>query len=365
MTHDEFYMQKTLSLANLGRGFVSPNPMVGSIIVKNGRIIGEGYHQRYGESHAEVMAIQSAKDSVEGATLYSNLEPCCHLRKKTPPCTELIIKSKIKKVVVANIDPNPEVAGKGLKRLEEMGITTIKGILAKEGAKLNEHFFTFMSKNRPFIHVKLAQTLDGQMATQTGHSQWITSEQLRQEAHRLRSGHSAIAVGSGTVKKDNPALTVRYNIPHREMPLRVVIGSLHHFTFNEQLFTDAFRDRTVLFAPEKEVVDLKINIQDVVATPSISGGNQLDLNFILKNLAQRGITSLLIEGGPTLITSFFKQKLVDRLTCFIAPKIIGSGMSMLHDLAIFEMGQAIHFTDHELSILDNHFCFSGCPKFLR
>ncbi len=213
-----YYMKKVFELAKQGIGLVSPNPLVGSLIVKDSQIIGAGFHERYGQFHAELNAIVSAKQPLKGATLYCNLEPCCHTNKQTPPCAQRIIKEGISRVVIANRDPNPEVNGGGIALLKQMGIEVIENICQEEGELLNEVFFTFHRKKRPFIHLKYAQTLDGNIACSSGDSKWITHENARKKAHEMRLKYDAILIGAGTLVADNPALTIRFIESEKKCP---------------------------------------------------------------------------------------------------------------------------------------------------
>ena len=205
----EKYMHMTLELAKKGAGLVSPNPLVGAIIVKDNEVIAQGYHKKVGLAHAEVDALNNATAPVDGATLFCNLEPCCHTNKRTPPCAPQIIEAGIKKVIIANLDPNPEVAGKGVKLLQDHGIEVVTGILEKEGQQLNEIFFTHITKGKAFVELKMAQTLDGKMASMSGDSKWITSEESRKLVHQHRLNYDAIVVGANTARFDDPSLTVR------------------------------------------------------------------------------------------------------------------------------------------------------------
>ena len=221
--NDEYYMRKALALARKGLGSTSPNPMVGAVIVKKGEIIGKGYHRRFGSPHAEIEAIKDAEGSINGATLYVTLEPCCHTGKKTPPCLDTLLKYDLKRVVIGTIDPNPQVSGRSVKALREKGIETEVGVLEEECRKLNETYFKHIQTGMPFVTLKFAQTLDGRIATLTGDSKWISSQKSLQWAHRLRSQHDAVMVGVGTVLKDDPQLTVR--LAKGRNPVRVVADS--------------------------------------------------------------------------------------------------------------------------------------------
>jgi len=338
--NDNDYMKIALKLAARGRGYASPNPMVGAVIVKNNRIIGQGYHECCGKNHAEVNAIKNATENVSGATIYVTLEPCCHYGK-TPPCTELIIRHKLKRVVIGAMDSNPLVSCKGIDRLHEAGIKTTVGVLENECRSLNEVFFHYMETGMPFVTVKYAQTLDGRIATSTGHSQWISSPASLSFAHRLRAEHDAILVGIGTVIKDNPTLTVR-RVKGRN-PLRVVVDSALAVPLAANVMQELAAAPTLIAttkkASDKKFVALKkagANLMTV--TPGKKG--YVDLKKLLEILAGMQISSVLIEGGAQIITSAFKENLVNRLVTVIAPKIIGQGIEAVGDLNIRDLKDA-------------------------
>ena len=313
--NDEFYIKRCFQLALKGRGFVAPNPLVGAVVVKNGRIIGEGFHSKYGTAHAEVNAIDSSIESVEGATLYVNLEPCCHTDKQTPPCTKFIKRHGIAKVVISNLDPNPKVAGKGKIYLESKGIEVEVGILADEGEKLNEVFFTNMKKGKPFVHVKLAQSLDGKISTLSGDSKWITDTDARAYAHQLRLQYDAVIIGRHTLNKDNPSLTVRLIESGNKVPFRIVVGNINEMNIKSHLFNDDFYEKTIVFTTQENKTKLsKIEIHPFI-----------DFKNLLEKLKELGICSVLVEGGGQVINSFLKESLYDKLSIFVAPFFIGQG----------------------------------------
>ena len=241
---DEIFMKKALTLAARGRGRTSPNPMVGAVIVKSGKIIASDYHKKAGGPHAEILVLKTAGKRAKGATLYVSLEPCCHTDKKTPPCTRAIIRSGIKKVVAAMIDPNPKVSGMGLKELRKAGIETVSGIMEKEALKLNEAFIKHITAKEPFVILKIAQSLDGKIATAKGESRWITGEKAREYVHRLRNEVDAILVGIGTVKKDNPSLDCR--IKGGRNPYRIIVDSRLDISLNAKVLKH--RDNKTIIA---------------------------------------------------------------------------------------------------------------------
>jgi len=338
--NDEYYMKLALKLAAKGQGHTSPNPMVGAIIVKNGQIIGQGYHQCYGQNHAEVNAIQNATDNVAGSTLYVTLEPCCH-HGKTPPCTDRIIQHKIAHVVIGAVDSNPLVSCQGMNCLQSAGIEITTGILEEECRDLNEVFFHFMETGLPFVTVKYAQTLDGRIATATGQSQWISSPASLKFAHQLRTEHDAILVGIGTVLKDNPALTVR-RVRGRN-PLRIVVDAGLAITAETNVMQNLSQVPTLIFTT-KEASDPQFRNLAAAGAELITVDpdeiNHVDLKKLLPILAARKISSVLIEGGAQIITSALKDNLVNRLVTVIAPKIIGKGIEAVGDLNIHDLKEA-------------------------
>jgi diaminohydroxyphosphoribosylaminopyrimidine deaminase/5-amino-6-(5-phosphoribosylamino)uracil reductase len=338
---DEYFMKMALKLATRGRGWASPNPMVGALVVKKGKVIGRGWHRCCGESHAEVNAIADATQSVKDSTLYVTLEPCCH-HGKTPPCTDLIIASKIRRVVVGSTDPNPLVCCRGIGILESAGIEVTTGVLEDECRELNEVFFHFMKTGLPFVTVKYAQTIDGRIATATGHSQWISSPASLKYAHRLRAEHDAILVGIGTVLKDNPALTVRH--VRGRNPLRVVVDSGLSVTPQMNVMQNLSDAPTLIVTTEKDADTpaaralTRAGAQMLSVPPDAAGNVRLDR--LLPLLAARGISSVLIEGGSQIITSALSDNIVNRLVTVIAPKIIGRGIEAVGDLHIRDLEEA-------------------------
>lgn len=292
MDEDVKFLRETLKLAKGGLGWTYPNPMVGAVVVKNGKVIGKGYHKKIGLAHAEIKALNDCKESPKGATLYVNLEPCIHFGR-TPPCVDSIIKSEIKRVVCCTLDPNPIVRGKGLAKLQQAGVETKVRILEAEAKKLNEVFFTFHRKNRPFIAIKFAASLDGKIATHTGDSKWITNEKARKFARNLRSQYQAILVGINTVLKDNPHLGVR--MKGKKDPLRMIVGSRPQIPDHYSVL----RDQNVLFINTKTIKDL------------------------LSLLKEKEIISVLVEGGGKTLGKFVDAKIVDKIYAFHAPIIIG------------------------------------------
>ncbi len=358
---DEFYLARCLQLATKGKGYVSPNPMVGCVIVKDNKIIGEGYHAKYGKEHAEVIAIKNATEDVEGATLYVNLEPCVHYGK-TPPCVDLIIESKIKRVVIGTIDPNPLVNGKGVEKLKQAGIEVKVGVLENESKKLNEVFIKYITKKIPFVALKIAQTIDAKIADIDGNSKWITSEQSLRFVHQLRSEYDAVLIGSRTAKLDNPNLTVR--LVEGRNPFRVILDSTLSLPLELNVFSDKFTDKTIVFTSglsiknKKEKVE-KLNSLGIDVIPVKSRRRKLDLMDVLKKLAEREIASVLVEGGGKIFTEFLKQNLADKVYVFIAPKILGSGIPSIANIGIKSIRDILTLKDVSIQNFGDDILITG------
>lgn len=338
--NDEYYMQCAIKLARKGKGQVSPNPLVGAVIVKNDRIVGQGYHRQFGGPHAEINAIKNASGNIAGSTLYVTLEPCCH-QGKTPPCTESIVAGRISRVVIGTIDSNPLVSCRGLNYLQDNGIEVKTGVLEKECHDLNEIFFHYMETGLPFVTVKYAQTFDGRIATATGQSQWISSAAARKFAHQLRAEHDAVLVGAGTVIKDDPELTVR--LVHGHNPLRVIVDSALKIPATARILQNLSQARTLLattkIADHPRYRRLARTGVEIISIATDRQGN-VDLKKLFSALAARGISSVLIEGGAQIITSVLKNDLASRLVAIIAPKILGKGIEAIGDLRINNLAQA-------------------------
>lgn len=319
---DKIYMQRAIALAKLGAGFVNPNPMVGAVIVKNGKIIGEGYHEKYGQLHAERNALRDCMESPEGATMYVTLEPCCHYGK-TPPCTEAIIESGIARVVIGTLDVNPVVAGKGAKILTEYGIKVEVGLLEKECKKLNRVFNKYMSSKRPYVVMKYAMTADGKIATVTGESKWITGDQARENVHRLRKNLSGIMVGVSTVIMDDPGLDCRLDEPAKN-PVRIICDSHLRTPLSSKVVKTADEIETIIATSsddKKKVAEFMKKGCKVIKIPQAAGG--IDLNVLMERLGEMGIDSVLLEGGGTLNYSALRSRIVDEIHIHMAPKIFG------------------------------------------
>jgi diaminohydroxyphosphoribosylaminopyrimidine deaminase/5-amino-6-(5-phosphoribosylamino)uracil reductase len=337
---DEFYMRRALLLARRGEGGVSPNPMVGAVIVKGERIIGEGYHERFGGAHAEVNAIRRAKEGIKGSTVYVNLEPCSHCGK-TPPCVDSLVACKPGRVVIGILDPNPLVSGTGMRALQDHGIETTVGVLEDQCRELNERFFTFITTRRPFVTLKFAQTLDGRIATATGDSRWISSLASRKFAHRLRAIHDGILVGVGTVLRDDPDLTCR--LVRGRNPVRIVVDSELRTPLDVRLLKDQEEAKTIVACTPRATTEKRTRLEAMgIETISIDpdGSGNVDLEKLFSAMGRRGLSSVLVEGGSTVITSVLRAELADRLVVIIAPKIVGKGIEAVGELGIRRMDDA-------------------------
>lgn len=323
---DIAYMKLALELAEKGRGAVAPNPMVGAVIVKDGRIIGSGYHEKIGEGHAEVNAFRSATEDVAGATIYVTLEPCSHYGK-TPPCADKIIEKKIARVVIAALDPNPLVSGRGVKKILDAGIEVVTGVLADESIRLNEVFMKYIVKKEPFVVMKVAMSLDGKIATRTGESKWITGEPAREQVHRLRSALSGIMVGVQTVIADDPQLTAR--IPNGKNPVRIIVDSTLRIPLDANVLKNQDLAKTIIGTTAKADREKAALLEqagiELVTVPEKDGTT--DLSALMKILGESGIDSILLEGGATLNFAALDAGIVDKVQIYIAPKLIGGSTS--------------------------------------
>lgn len=340
-------MKKAFSLAKRGAGNTSPNPLVGAVVVKNGDIVGQGYHKQYGGPHAEVFALEQAGGRAKGAVLYVNLEPCSH-HGKTPPCVDRVIQAGVDRVVISNRDPNPLVDGGGIEKLKAAGIDVTLSVLEETGRKLNEAYFTFITQKRPFVILKWAQSLDGRIATLHHDSSWISNEKSRKIVHELRKNVAAVLVGSGTVNDDNPQLTVRH--VKGKQPLRLVLDRHLEINPDSQLLHDPFAEKTVIFTvaedPEKSS-RLQSDGARVIRLHPDRNGN-INLNDVTGWLTAELHSSLLVEGGREVLTSFLKAGLADKIWVFIAPKLIGRGIEAVGDLDVRSMRDVIAL--HEVKI---------------
>lgn len=325
---DNFYMKRALELSLKGIGKTSPNPLVGAVIVKDGEIIGEGYHEYFGGPHAEVNAINNATENVEGATIYVTLEPCSHYGK-TPPCADLLVSKKLSKVVISLIDPNPKVAGNGVEILRRNGIEVVIGALEDEARKVNEIFLKYIKEKKPFCILKTAMTIDGKIATKTGESMWITNEKSRNYVHELRNRVSGIMVGVNTIISDNPSLTTRLECGGTDAT-RIIVDSSLRIPMDSKVLKLNSQKNTIIATTEKADINKLQELRnlkgvEVIITPIKE--SRVDLNYLFGYLGEKGIDSVLVEGGSTLNFSIVKEGLVDKVITFIAPKILGGNNS--------------------------------------
>ncbi len=344
ISEDERYMARCIEIARRGAGAVSPNPMVGSVIVCDGAVVGEGYHEVYGGPHAEVNAIASVADGemLHRSTLYVNLEPCSH-HGKTPPCADLIVEKGIRRVVVGCGDPNPQVAGRGVARLRSAGIEVLEGVLEAESKKLNEAFITSHTEGRPFVALKLAETLDGRIATADGGSKWITGEAARLEVHRLRCSYDAVLSGAATVRADGSRLTVRHCAGRN--PLRVVLDPSLSLPPDAPVF--GAEAKTLLFASKPmegspSAARYAASGVEVVFVDDGAGG--LDLRSVLDELHRRQVLSVMVESGGRLSASLARERFLDKLYMFIAPKLFGGdALASFGPLGVSSPDEALTF----------------------
>ena len=327
----ELFMKEALRLARRGAGGVSPNPLVGAVIVKNNAVIARGYHERYGGPHAEINALRQARGYAKGATLYINLEPCSHYGK-TPPCTDALIASGIARVFVGMVDPNPLVSGRGIKKLQQAGIAVEVGLLEDQCRRLNEVFIKYITQKVPFVTLKAAMTLDGNIATRSGDSKWISCEASRKLVHILRSQSDALMVGSGTVMTDDPQLTVRLKKKSLKNPLRIIVDGKLRIPLTSKVLQPNLAKGTMIVTAPSRVSSRKARQitktgARIMSAPLKNG--QINLRALMKKLGAMGITSLLLEGGSELNAAALAEGIVDKILFFYAPKIIG-GRNAVH-----------------------------------
>jgi diaminohydroxyphosphoribosylaminopyrimidine deaminase/5-amino-6-(5-phosphoribosylamino)uracil reductase len=351
---DESYIQLAIEIAKKGEGNVSPNPLVGCVIVKNNKIIGAGYHKKFGEDHAEINALNSATESLEGSTLFVNLEPCSH-HGKTPPCVDRIILEKIKKVVIGTLDINPLVSGSGVKALKKAGVEVRVGVLENECLELNKFFFKYISKKLPYVTLKAAQTLDGKIADINYNSEWITGEQSRKYVHTLRSKYDAILIGSNTSKKDDPNLTVR--MVEGRNPYRIVLDSKLKLPLNLNLIKKNNDQKTILVTlAENRTKKNKVKRFEQLGIRIIfikqDDKGRINLKSALKEVRKIGITSVLVEGGAKIYSAFVNQNLFDDIMLFISPKILGSGIQTFGEISNNNLKDALKLKIKKSEMLD-------------
>lgn len=354
---DQEYMRLALDLAKAAQGQTSPNPTVGAVVVKDGVIVGFGAHLKAGEGHAEVHALKMAGDKAEGATAYVTLEPCSHFGK-TPPCSNLLIEKKVKRVVVASLDNNPLVSGKGVQRLKDAGIEVEVGVLETEARELNTVFFHYMAEHKPYVTIKTAMSLDGKIATVTGESKWITGEQARLDVHRYRHEHDAILVGVNTVLADNPSLTTR--LPNGgKHPIRIILDTNLRTPLDSLVVTDGMAPTWIIVGSHVPQEKWEQYTSDMVTVIRASK-SRIEINEVLAILGEKGILSLFVEGGQQVNASFLEAKCFQQFIVYISPKLIGgqaaptifggSGFSSLADAASLSI-QSIETIGDDIKIV--------------
>lgn len=359
---DEKYMGRAVELAVQALGRTSPNPVVGAVVVLEGEVVGEGYHQLAGTPHAEIHALNQAGERARGATLYVTLEPCCHYGK-TPPCVDAIIGSGIKRVVVAIQDPNPQVSGQGIARLKAAGIEVEVGVLEEEARRANEFFFKFITTGMPFVALKTAMTMDGKIATRTGDSRWVTGEKARRFVHELRNIYDAVLVGVGTVLKDNPMLNTRLDVAGKRDPMRVILDGRLEIPLDSQIVLTSNQQCTLVVTSRKADIG-KIAVLEDAGVEVLQLGDKPDfipLVPVLEELARLGVTSILVEGGGQVNASFLEAGLVDKVYWFIAPKICGgeSAPTPVRGTGVEMMDQARKLRQFYLSRFDDDVLITG------
>ena len=360
---DEQMMARAISLARNGLGRTSPNPLVGAVIVRDGRIVAEGWHRKAGTPHAEIHALNMAGELARGATVYVSLEPCAHYGR-TGPCARALVEAGVSRVVVAMTDPNPKVAGKGIAILQEAGIEVTTGVLEQAARQLNEVFLKWMTTGLPFVALKTAMTLDGKIATAAGQSQWITNEASRYETHRLRDIYDGILVGINTALSDNPSLTTRLKEYQGRNPVRIVVDSRARLPLTAKLVTDGAA-RTIVAvteqAPAERVEALRsAGVEIIVAGSS----NHVDMQSLMEQLGAMKISSVLVEGGGSVNFSLLQAGLVDRVYAFIAPKLVGGrdALTPVEGDGFQELDRAVELENIQLRQLGSDVLLTGIVK---
>ena len=361
---DQDYMKRAIELAKKGEGWTNPNPMVGAVIVKDGRIIGEGYHARCGELHAERNAIASLTESAEGATLYVTLEPCCHYGK-TPPCTEAILEQKIKKVVIGSRDPNPKVAGKGAKILRDAGVTVVEDFMRDKCDELNPIFFHYITTKTPYVVMKYAMTLDGKIATKTGASKWITQEAARREVQYMRHRYMGIMVGIGTVLADDPMLTCRLGKTENGVnPVRIICDTVLRTPLESQIVRTAKEVPTIIASCNRQEAMHMPYVEagcQILVTPEKDG--QVDLWDLMRQLGEQEIDSVILEGGGTLNWSALQAGLVQKVQAYVAPKLFGGATAKtpVEGQGFLKPAEAVTLSRTKVTALGSDWLIEGYP----
>ncbi|WP_019413744.1 bifunctional diaminohydroxyphosphoribosylaminopyrimidine deaminase/5-amino-6-(5-phosphoribosylamino)uracil reductase RibD [Paenisporosarcina sp. TG20] len=362
MTNHEYYMNLALKNAQAMKGQTDPNPLVGSVIVTDNRIVGVGAHLKAGEPHAEIHAIRMAGDNSQGATIYVTLEPCSH-HGRTGPCALAIVEAGIKKVVIGTLDPNPIVSGRGVKILEKAGIEVIVGVLEEASRRMNEVFNKFIVEKKPFVTLKAGITLDGKIATKSSDSKWITSEEARRDVHQLRNEHMAILVGVNTVIADDPELTTR--IPNGRNPIRIILDSTLKIPLDRKVIKDKLAD-TWIFTSENFDIEKKSLLESMgIAVFPTTGSKHVNPTEVVRILGEKGVSSLLIEGGGTVNAAFLENKLIDKVIIYIAPKLIGGqqASTFLEGSGIDKMRDAVDLHETDIIKIGKDFKFIGYPRY--
>ncbi|MCU9612961.1 bifunctional diaminohydroxyphosphoribosylaminopyrimidine deaminase/5-amino-6-(5-phosphoribosylamino)uracil reductase RibD [Caldibacillus lycopersici] len=360
MTSHEFYMDLALKNAQAMKGQTDPNPLVGAVIVNDNRIVGVGAHMKAGEPHAEIHALRMAGNKARGATIYVTLEPCSH-HGRTGPCAEALVAAGVRKVVIATLDPNPIVAGNGVKILQEAGIEVEIGVRAEESRKMNEVFNKYIVEKQPFVTLKAATTLDGKIATYTAHSKWITSELAREDVHQLRNENQAILVGINTVLKDNPQLTTR--IPNGRNPIRIILDSKLSIPLDAHVVTDEQAETWIFTSNEFDREKEKVLNSRGIKIFSTTSQTTVNTQEVITILGENQISSLLIEAGGTVNASFFENQLIDKVVVYFAPKLIGgaNAPTFLEGTGLEQMSEAIELADGSFTPIGKDFKFVGYP----
>lgn len=363
---DKKYMDLAIRLARRADGMTSPNPRVGAVVVKSGRIVGKGYHRRAGTPHAEIHALKEAGKQARGATLFVTLEPCDH-HGRTGPCTEAVRAAGIRRVVAGMRDPNPLVCGQGLARLRKQGIRIESGLQEKACRNLNEDYVKFITTGLPFVTFKAAASLDGRVATGTGESRWISGEASRRLVHRLRAKSDAILAGIGTIRKDDPELTARPDQKIAKKPLRVVMDSRLRIPLNARIVRSPLPAPTLIAttkkSPPKKRELLRRRGIEVIVLPEKNG--KVDPRALLRALGKKGVMSLLLEGGPELASAFFREKLIDKFLIFLAPKLIGGKLApgILAGAGIAHLKAAVPVRDRKIQAVGEDLLITAYPVY--
>lgn len=364
----EQYMRMALDLAEGARGRTSPNPLVGAVIVKEGQIVGRGYHQKAGTPHAEVHALREAGEQARGAAMYVTLEPCSHYGR-TPPCSQAVIEAGLAEVYVAMGDPNPKVAGRGIQQLRDAGIKVEVGILEEESRRLNEIFIKYITAKKPFVLLKTAMTLDGRIAARTGHAQWVTGPEARQKAHRVRDEYDAILVGVNTILADDSELTCRLAEGEGHDPIRLILDSRGRTPPKARILRVTSPVPTIIvttdLAPEDKIAGLKSAGAEIITLPNREG--RVDLPELMAELGRREISSLMVEGGAEVGAAFLEAGLVDKVLWFIAPKIIGGkdAPGPVGGAGRGRMDEALELKDMTFGRVGKDFYVEGYPDYVH